>query len=96
MNIMFDIIRNNHPEIEIISGWLSDADFYNGNWKISIPFYLRLQENSFLIKEKLKMRYVYPKYKNYEDFSKTYAPFNNYDDFIKDISDGHIIYLLIT
>ena len=46
MSIMFDIISTHYNYIDFVCGWLSIADYYNGNWDISIPFYLKQKENS--------------------------------------------------
>lgn len=92
MSIMFDIVNTNYNYVDFICGRLSTADYYNGNWNISIPFYLKQKENSFLIKTATLMRYLYTSNSNFNDFFKKYKRYNNYEKFVENISDGYIVY----
>lgn len=93
LSIIFDYSSNKN--FDFICGWLSTADYYNGNWKNSIPFYLNINTNSFMIKETQRMRNIYPTFNNFMDFYNNYEHYYNYEQFTQAIYDGYIIYPLV-
>ena len=93
LSIIFDYSANKN--FDFICGWLSSSDYYNGNWQTSIPFYLNINTNSFMIKESQKMRNIYPTFSNFVDFYNNYEHYYNYEQFTQTIYDGYIIYPLV-
>lgn len=87
MKIVFkiacDFVNFYHLNTKIvISGWLSHADYENGNWKISLPFY-----QSVAKKEELKVVFRCRKTGlQYESAEEYFASAAN--------EDGEIIYFL--
>lgn len=59
INSMLDILKTYN--IRFVAGKLSTADYENGNWERSIPFYLKKLPNSYIVEayENKSIRYFY-------------------------------------
>lgn len=95
MSIVLEYAKANN--FEFVCGWLSTADRDNGNWKISIPFYLKQLPNAYLI-ERETTRYIhaiYDGFNSFEEFFNAYEHYHSYDEFVTNNTDGFIIFPLV-
>lgn len=93
LSIVLDYAKMNN--YDFVSGKLAKSDYDNGNWKTSIPFYLKQSPNAFLIKTTEFMRNLYPKYDTAKDFFDDFKHYYSYNEFVEDFSEGHIIYPMV-